>query len=293
MPAASRSSPGLPFGDAARLALTQLGTHSVDLAGRWGRSDEDTLLEVAIRQLARQADAAALLGAAARRLVDGIALRPFLEPDGPFGPAWTAHPFVSPALKATYNLREPDLTRALAVLMKAPGGLGARRAVSFLRVLIEQAGAHAAGAALTNQSRVTVVPEHPVVSRRDGSALDGARRPAPTRIDLLLEWPVGTTGQRAVVVVEAKLGASVADGQLRSYREEARRRARGGPVALILLTATPDAVERRHRAWKSVRWLSLLRRWEGVLAAVNDHDPEFSRVRAHLWRHVLSLRALR
>lgn len=293
MPAASRTSPGLPFGDAARLALIHLGTRSVDVAGGWGRSDEVALLEVATRQLARQADAAALLGTAARRLVDGIALRSFLEPDGPFGPAWTAHPFVSPALKATYNLREPDLTRALAALMGALGGLGARRAVSFLRVLIEQAGAHAVGAALTDQSRVTVVPEHPVNSRRSAPGIATARRGAPTRIDLLFEWPVGSTGQQAVVVVEAKLGASVADGQLRSYREEARRRARGGPVALILLTATPDAVERRHRAWRSVRWFSFLRRWEGALAAANDHDPEFSRIRAHLWRHVLSLRALR
>jgi hypothetical protein len=58
-------------------------------------------------------------------------------------------------------------------------------------------------------------------------------------------------------------------------------------VALILLTAKADKAEGRHRSWSTVRWLPLLRRWEPLLAETGDDDPEFSRVRAHIWRSIL------
>ena len=229
-----------------------------------------------------------MLGPAGERLACGITLVPFLEPGGAFGPAWAAHPFASRAMDVVHRMREPDLTRELAALMGPRAGhQGQRRAVAFLRLLTDLAGADAIAATLTDQTRPTVSPEHQVVPPRKRTPAERAARTAATRIDLLFEWPCGSGGQRAIVVVEAKLGATVADGQLRSYREEAARRARGGPVALILLTAQPDAAERRYRAWKPVRWFELLRRWESLLAQAGDDDPEFARVRAHLWRHIL------
>ncbi len=214
---------------------------------------------------------------------------PFLEPGGPFGPAWTGHPFASPAMTVGYKLREPDITRQLAALMGGGGRHAPKRAVAFLRVLTELAEAEAIRGVLTDQTRPVVAAEHLVIAPRRRSAVaHDARSSTATRIDLLFEWPTGTPGQRAVVVIEAKLGSSVSVGQLRPYRREALRRAKGGPVALVLLTAWADAAERRHRTWTAVRWFQLLRRWESALAEAGDDDPEFARVRAHLWHFVLS-----
>ncbi len=58
-------------------------------------------------------------------------------------------------------------------------------------------------------------------------------------------------------------------------------------MALILLTAKADKAEKRYRSWSAVRWFALMRRWEHALAAAGDNDPEFSRVRAHIWRFIL------
>ena len=170
------------------------------------------------------------------------------------------------------------------------GPRGPERALSFLRVLTEITGATEVRDALALARRPTVMAEYPVKrpTRRLGAPPAGSGRTAAPRIDLLFEWPLSGGERRAVVVVEAKLGATVSPNQLRPYREEARRRARGGPVALILLTARSDRAESRHRAWQPVRWLSLLRRWEAALAMAGDDDPEFARLRAGLWRFVLS-----
>lgn len=271
------------------LALAYLDPRATCLLPPWGATDVAALHGEAARRLSRQADAAAILAPTLARLTGGIPLVSFLEPGGPLGPAWPAHPFASPALTTSYRLREPDLTRGLAALMgPAAGPNGARRALSFLRVLTELAGPRAQSVreTLSEQTRPTVLAEHVVIPPQRGATADKSAS-NQTRIDLLFEWPVGQTGQRVVVVVEAKLGAVVGEGQLRPYREEAVRRARGGPVALILLTTTPDAAERRHRAWRPVRWFALLRRWERLLAESGDADPEFARLRAHLWRYVV------
>lgn len=170
------------------------------------------------------------------------------------------------------------------------GPRGAERAVSFLRVLTEIAGADEVRNVLAAGTRPNVAAEHEVrrPPGRSSTTPAGSGRVSVPRIDLIFDWPVGVDGRRAVVVVEAKLSAIVGKQQLKPYREEAKRRARGGPVALILLTAWPDKVEVRHSSWRPVRWLALLRRWEVDLAAAGDADPEFARLRAHLWRFVLS-----
>lgn len=280
---------GATLRDAALLAVDRVEAISGLLPPLWGQTDEAGLRAEAGRQLSGHAHAAAMLGPASEALVAGIELVPFLEPGGPFGPAWAGHPFASPAMTAGYKLREPDVTRALASLMQLGGGRHAgRRAVTFLRLVTELAGAEAIRATLSDHTKPTVVAEHLVMPLR--RRVTGAEASAPTRIDLLFEWPTGTPGQRAVLVIEAKLGSSVSAGQLRPYRQEALRRAKGGPVALILLTAWADAAERRHRTWQPVRWFQLLRRWEGALAEAGDDDPEFTRLRAHLWRFVLASR---
>ena len=283
---------GVKLRDAALLAVARLEAILGLVPPAWGRADEAGLRTEAGRQLSQHAHAAALLASTSEDLVGGIELVPFLEPGGPFGPAWAAHPFASPAMTASYKLREPDVTRQLASLMGASGGRHAqRRAVTFLRTVAVLAGAKAVFATLTDQTKPVISPEHRVVApRRRVAVADDPGFAAATRIDLLFEWPAGSPGQRAVVVIEAKLGSSVSAGQLRPYRHEALRRANGGPVALILMTAWADAAERRHRAWLPVRWFQLLRRWEGALAEAGDDDSEFTRLRAHLWRFVLDNR---
>ena len=264
----------------------------VSVTGAWSQNEAMALRGEAARSLRLRVDAATMLGASAERLTRGIDLVPFLAGGGAFGPAWPGHPFASTAMGAGYRLREPDVTRELERLMgPAAGRRGTERAIGFLRLMTEGARSEALSAAITDRIRPTVKAEHPVVvPQRRSTAAEPTAGSVGRRIDLLFEWPTGTGGQKAVVVVEAKLGAGVSDGQLRAYRAEALRRARGGPVGLILLTAWADAAERRYPSWAGVRWFTLLRRWEGILAEVGDDDPEFARVRAHLWRFVLSHR---
>ena len=233
-----------------------------------------------------------MLGATAEGLTRGIALVPFLASGGAFGPAWFGHPFGSTAMEAGYRLREPDVTRELERLMgSAAGRRGRERAIGFLRLVTGGHHSDALRAAITDQIRPMVTAEHLILApQRRSTAVEVVAGAGGRRIDLLFEWPIRTVGQKAVVVVEAKLGAGVADGQLRAYRAEALRRARGGPVGLILLTAWADTAEQRYPSWLGVRWFTLLRRWEGILAEAADGDPEFARVRAHLWRFVLSNR---
>jgi PD-(D/E)XK nuclease superfamily protein len=265
----------------------------------WSADDGAALRREAARLLKRQDHAAAFLRLDAMCLAAGIELVPFVGPGAPFGPAWPGHPFLSPAMRVGYKLREADLTRELARLMGPErGSRGPQRARSFLRALAEVAGRPALTDTLTDTVRPSVTAEHLVSVRWRRPTLGGGPAPdvsgPPTskqgsspRIDLLFEWSVGSGSSQAVVVVEAKLGATVADGQLKPYRKEAERRAKGGPVTLILLTAHADKAERRHRAWSAVRWLALMRRWEPLMAADGDDDPEFARVRAHVWRFIL------
>lgn len=271
------------------LAMRHLET-SAALSPPWGEEDAGTVRRAAARLLMRQAECARVVAPSAEHQVAGIDPVPFLGPGGGLGPAWAAHPLASPAWSDVRPLREPDATRGLAAFMSpAAGSRGAERARSFLRVLVDLAGADPVRDALAQARRPEVTPEHPVKRppRRSATPPSGSGRVAAPRIDLLFEWPLGDAGGRAVVVVEAKLGASVAHQQLRPYRQEARRRAGGGPVALILLTARADPAEARHRAWRPVRWFALLRRWEAALAAAGDLDPEFARLRASLWRYAL------
>jgi hypothetical protein len=283
--------------DVAILALAQID-RAPDFSA-WSARDAAVLRSEAMRLLRRQNYAAAFLQPEAERLVGGIGLVPFVGADAPFGPAWPGHPFVSPAMRVGYKLREADLTRELALLMgPSAGRRGPERARSFLRVLAEVSGRPSLIEVLTDDVTPRVTAEHPVSVRWRRPTLGGGPAPdmsgPPTskqgsspRIDLLFEWSVGSGSSQAVVVVEAKLGATVADGQLKPYRKEAERRAKGGPVTLILLTAHADKAERRHRAWSAVRWLALMRRWEPLMAAGGDDDPEFARVRAHVWRFIL------
>ena len=282
--------------DAVILAISRLEAAPA-LSNRWSEADAGTLRQETAHLLNRQADAASILASDAERLTSGIELVSFLELGGPFGPAWSGHPFASPAMGVGYKLREPDLTRELASLMgRSAGRRGSERAVSFLRILTELASETQVRETLTGGVRPNVVAEHEVRIVRRHRAGSPSALPRPTgrssvpRIDMVFDWPAGADGRRAVVVIEAKLGAVVGDDQLKPYREEALRRAKGGPVALILLTAAADRVETRYRAWSGVRWLPLMRRWETELAAADDGDSEFARLRAHVWSFLLRFR---
>ena len=132
--------------DVAVLAMARLEA-APDLLGGWSDVEAQSLRQAASRVLDGQIDAARVMSAAAARLVSGIDLVPFLEPDGPFGPAWPAHPLASSAFNVGYRLREPDITRELAALMGPRAGRqGNERALSFLRILTDLAGAHEVGA---------------------------------------------------------------------------------------------------------------------------------------------------
>lgn len=169
------------------------------------------------------------------------------------------------------------------------GPRGPERAASFPRVLADLARKPALQAALDGRVSPAVTPEQPVKSlgargRELGSLLAIGARPSH---QFVLRVALRARRQQAVVVVEAKLGATVACRPLLPYGREAARRARGGLVMRVLLTVRADAAERRYRSWAAVRWFALMRRWEGALAAAGDVGPEFAAVRAHIWRFLL------
>ncbi|MBC6718666.1 PD-(D/E)XK nuclease family protein [Aurantimonas sp. DM33-3] len=282
--------------DSAVLAFTRIATNP-QLFPVWTETDARRLRCAATLILHRSSDAAAFLAPYVGQLTNGIEMVPILGTSGgPFGPAWRGHPFLSPAMDVGYKLREADLTRELAVLMgPSSGRRGSERAVSFLRVIADLARRPAIADALDDQTRPNVSAEHAVRTtdrKLKVAAISpagvGFKKGSSPRIDLMFEWPVGTDGRQAVVVIEAKLGATVGEGQLKPYREEGKRRAKSGPLALVLLTAHADKATSRHRSWAAVRWFALMRRWENVLAAAGDDDSEFARVRAHVWRYILS-----
>lgn len=288
--------------DAAVLALNAFTGLGTPFPG-WSAQDAALLRRLAARHLTQRADAAAILGRDAARLADGIDVVSIMHATGgPFGPNWTGHPFISPAMDVRYQLREPDVTRELAHVMgPAAGRRGQERCLSFLRLLTGLARLDDLQATLHDGVSITVAAEHtvPIVARRErfgqGRADHGvapSQRAAPARIDLLFQWPT-STGSRAVLAVEAKFGAVVSKSQLHHYRRAALQLARGGPVGLVLLTAERDEAERRYTSWRGVRWFALMRRWEAALAAAGDHDDEFTRVRAHIWRHLLHRKGFR
>ena len=155
----------------------------------WSEADVSGLRHAAARLLGRQVHAAEVLAPYAEQLVAGIDLVPFLEPGGPFGPAWSAHPLVSPAWDVGYNLREPDVTRELAALMNPDMPRGSERALSFLQILTEIAGATAVRDSLVAGVRPNVTAEHAVnpTPRRSAASKKISGRTGVPRIDLMFD----------------------------------------------------------------------------------------------------------
>lgn len=295
-------------GEALDRSVCVLASHQMGVAARvvlqdWSPHDEVAVRRTGARLIGNARYAADLVHHAAPGLVRGIVLASPLGPVSAMGPLWHGHPFASPAMAASYRLREPDITRGLERVMREDKGeRGATRARSFLRTLAELGGTPELLAALREPMRPVVAAEHPIrvgraphrpdrsgggITRGSAEAMPLPAAPGPLRIDMLFRWPT-SEGRSHVVVVEAKLGSTVSAGQLAPYREEARRLARGGPVTLFLLTLRPDAAERRHRNWHAVRWGALMGRWERCIAQDGDDDGEFARLRAQVWRHVLN-----
>ena len=108
---------------AAILAIARVEAAPV-FSPPWSETDASRLRRVAARLRSRHVHAAEVLAPHALQLVAGIDLVSFLEPGGPFGPAWSAHPLASSAWDVGYKLREPDLTRELAALMNPAGPRG-------------------------------------------------------------------------------------------------------------------------------------------------------------------------
>ena len=102
------------------------------------------------------------------------------------------------------------------------------------------------------------------------------------RIDLLIVWEHSSS--RFAVVIEAKLGHHITDGQLSAYREHLEKM-KIQKERQLLIVVSSRAADQRNGDWRWKEWRDLLIAHERALCDKHD-DPEYSRFRKTLWDQV-------
>lgn len=166
--------------------------------------------------------------------------------------------------------QEPQITGALANALHARGmPIRWQRIRTFLQALgVEEGLLRSLEGCKENPERVVVQAEDPTDDGR--------------RMDLRISWPGEDPVKLDGVVIEAKFGHEVTEGQLPAYESWAQRYLNPQGSQLILLTVEGEqaqADERFH--WHPVSWLQLMRRWEGLLP---DAAQELALVKQLIWQ---------
>lgn len=208
------------------------------------------------KQLVRHAKRLAASGAIERVDVMPAVLRGVFAIDRP------DHAFQVDPLRWGFGLTEPMATKTLARLLSAGSGdIRAQRISAFLQAV--------------------GIPEDP--DRM--SALEHCRIVAEQdRIDLKLVWK-DKANRNVVVIIEAKFGHKVTDGQLSAYRKAVSALHKTKPLASILLTLDKGVLAALHpqqrKLWKQVDWRVFWLRFERLRPI--EHDADLQMFLHTLW----------
>ena len=153
------------------------------------------------------------------------------------------HSFTERPLDWGFGLTEPMATRALAKFLSyGSAELRARRISAFLQAI----GFSEGSVSLDALQRCQVVAEE-------------------DRIDMKLVWK-DEHGRDAVIIIEAKFGHKVTEGQLSSYRATVKRVHRCAPIASVLLTLDENVCAslkgKQRKLWTQVDWRDFWLRFE-------------------------------
>lgn len=179
-----------------------------------------------------------------------------------FGTDRPDHAFDEEPLKWGFGLTERMATETLARFLTAGcGATRARRAHAFLQAV----GLPEDCASLDALQRCVVIAEE-------------------DRIDLKIVW-IDERGKDVVVIIEAKFGHKITEGQLAAYRATVERMHRNEPYASILLTLDDSvctALKGKQRTiWKQVDWRNFWLRFERLRPV--EHNPSFQMFLSTLW----------
>lgn len=218
----------------------------------------------------------ALIDAAAR-VADRIPPPPFVASPlalGCFGPDRPGHPLRHPPLYVGFTPHESQATRALAHMLAG----NAARMRGFITALFA-----ACGRSVPPELDLAALDRRAVaVAKHRFQRRSRARRNRDRRIDVLVRW-TGCDGAKRGVIVETKFGHHTTPDQLPAMREFALKTFGSlERAALFVIGLAPDHRAERNRDWTKVRWSTVLRRWETVLAEQDD-DTDFARFRSALW----------
>ncbi len=172
------------------------------------------------------------------------------------------HAFLQDPLRWGFGLTEPMATKTLARLLSAGHSeTRAKRIHAFLQAL--------------------GLPEDCASLR----ALESCRIFAEQdRIDLKLVW-IDDANRDVVVIVEAKLGHKITDGQLSGYRKAVKALHKTDPFASILLTLDDGVLSALHpqqrKLWKQVDWRTFCMRFERLRPI--EHDAAVQMFLTTLW----------
>lgn len=188
-----------------------------------------------------------------------------------FGDFHSSHSFSAPFLDWRMTLSEPTVTRTLAdFLNEGSDELEARRIHAFLTAL--------------------QVPELPELSTLAGCIVQAE----VDRIDLEIWIPCSDTEHFRPVIVEAKFGHKITNGQLKKYTD-----ARKNDTSLtfkdrhcVVLGLAPKAMKgvvgRQNNVWKFVAWRDLWLRFEKLRP--RENNPSFNIFLRLLWHRIGELK---
>jgi hypothetical protein len=174
------------------------------------------------------------------------------------------HAFNAAPLNWGFVLTEPQVTRGLAHFLNAANT--ARRRRAFLTALGVEGPA--------DDSRLAGGTVETEVATGNGG-----------RIDLLMRWSdaQGTHG----IVIEAKFGHNISQGQLPKYRNHIVYKIKNTSFFVIGLQRKKkdDKQFRRNKSWEYMTWRAVMHRFEVALSRESggDSDPEFARFRRSVW----------
>ncbi|AKJ95332.1 hypothetical protein TVD_08145 [Thioalkalivibrio versutus] len=175
---------------------------------------------------------------------------------------------------------EPQVTKALAAALDAPKDPEQRREriLNFLTALgtpqVVQEGLFCELAAQYPRIVAEQETRHDIEGGTDGRLKKGA-------LDLVL-WGPKRNDSTPMVVIEAKFGHQVTEGQLENYARWIERNwASGGNVDRVILSVDGGRKARnRHADWRNVSWFSLMRKWEELSL---ESCPSLRLVKSIIW----------